>query len=164
MGLRYVFKCRELLKNQVKLRKVGSVSPKAGLLAPEVNEAVRPPFSLFRPFSPCLGLSLFLLFSFHYLPFFIIPAPPPPPPAPPFSGWAAAVLGRASLVCLAWLLQQFSVSVSRMKTRWTSSSHCYLPADSGWPPLSLLPWHNRNSCLYLGWLVFAAAPFPSAAA
>lgn len=140
MSLR-CFQVQILLKNSVKVSKVGAVSSEARLLAAGVNKAVQGKCSSgsFLPvlvFPPCFGLSslfwsfLFLFFSFYYyIYFFIIPTSQ----SPSFLCLCNCVLQS---VYLDWLLSQFSVSVSRMKTRWTSSSHCYLPADSGKPPCS----------------------------
>lgn len=75
----------------------------------------------------------------------------PAPSALPFSVCATTCSESVYLDCLR---AQFHVSVSRMKARWTSRSHCYLPADSGKPPSlpPFLAWQKylplfRETCI-----------------
>lgn len=86
------------------------------------------PFFLFL-FFPCLFLFFLLLF----------PAMPPISPSPSALPLSVCETTCSNSVYLACLPSWFPVSVSQMEARWTSSSHCYLPADSGEPP-SLPPF------------------------
>jgi hypothetical protein len=102
-----------------------------------------------RLLSPCFVLSP-PSFSFCFIYFFITPTSPSPS-ALPFSVCATTCFESVYLDCLC---SQLPVSVSRMKARWTSSFHCYLPADSGKPPSlpSFLAWQKylplfRETCI-----------------
>lgn len=129
---------------------MGAVSSRAQLLAPGLKEAVQGKFlSLQALFS--LFWSFFLLFSFYYFIYcFVIPTSPPPS----CSSFSLSVRQRAS-ICVSGLASlTVPLSVSRMKTRWTSSSHCYLPADSGKLPFipPSLAWQKylplfREACI-----------------